>query len=170
MQVVIRNVKIDTRSAFSTFCKYLVLISFCSSASREQQPPRISAPPEVVKQRTWSRRTGANAPVPHLLMPRPLEIDTDLKEPSSAPSSPTKSQKSPLRRLRSLPSRQAKANKESNKIPRLRLPGNLKYCRYVCKEQFSVTVGCLNIHFQQLFIFHKRIINTRTITKHSHIP
>ena len=78
----------------------------------------------MVKQRTWLRRTGANAPVPHLLMPRPLEIEIGTKEPSSAPSSPTKSQKSPLRRLRSLPTRQAKANKESNRIPRLRLPGN----------------------------------------------
>ncbi|XP_028404478.1 microtubule-associated serine/threonine-protein kinase 2-like isoform X2 [Dendronephthya gigantea] len=89
---------------------------------REQQPPTISAPPEISKPRTWSRRTGANAPVPHLLMPKPLEIEIDSKNPSSAPSSPTKSQKSPLRRLRSLPTNQAKANKETNRIPRLRLP------------------------------------------------
>ena len=97
---------------------------FSSSINaREQAPPKISAPPQIIKQRTWSRRTGANAPVPHLLMPRPLEIDIESKEPSSAPASPTKSQKSPLRRLRSLPSRQARANNESNKIPKLRLPG-----------------------------------------------
>ncbi|CAB4040615.1 microtubule-associated serine threonine- kinase 3-like, partial [Paramuricea clavata] len=93
------------------------------SSISSREPPKISAPPEIVKQKTWSRRTGANAPVPHLLMPRPLEIEIDSKEPStSAPSSPTKSQKSPLRRLRSLPSGQGKASKESNRIPKLRLP------------------------------------------------
>lgn len=101
------------------------MISSNTLNPREQQTPTISAPPEILKPRTWSRRTGANAPVPHLLMPKPLEIEIDSIQPSSAPSSPTKTRKSPLRRLRSLPTNQARTNKETNRIPRLRLPGNL---------------------------------------------
>ena len=92
--------------------------SFCLSYSRDA--PTISAPPHIATQKTRTRRTGAHAPVPHLLMPRPLTIDVDHKEPSSAPSSPTKSKKSPLRRLRSLPIQQ-KPGHDSKAVPRLRL-------------------------------------------------